>query len=410
MNGRFVAAAFFLPLSCLAAPWEFDSPVRVTVQDLEPHFHHLDGSGRRHLASGDNNLALVWEDDRSGTPQVYAAVKALAEGTFTQEFQLSTGEEAYEPALVSIDGDRFVAAWEQDNEIWSCLITELGISPAVNLSTRPAKQVALAADSAGNVAAVWADIENRNQTVVAVPLTVGDGSITSGSPIEIAPIAGEHYQGYPATAFTADQRLAVAWEDRRAGHTRLFASWRESQNAFSSAFQINEHRSPDPSLPYSAGKGTGVMRVTLAGNDTEFLQAVWLDKRNPSSGYAVWGTRIDSGKSLAGPNKQVQDELGSAVPQWHASVTRYASGFVSTWDDSRENWSDENEVGDVFISWQTDDGWSEDLLVPGASGEGYQGSPVITVDRFGDMHLAWIEREGLTGPTVLKYLRGTYRP
>jgi hypothetical protein len=61
-----------------------------------------------------------------------------------------------------------------------------------------------------------------------------------------------------------------------------------------------------------------------------------------------------------------------------------------------------------LLSWRTDadTGWSADLVVPGASGEGYQGSPAVTLDPEGDLHLIWIERDDLSSPSRLRYLRG----
>ena len=77
---------------------------------------------------------------------------------------------------------------------------------------------------------------------------------------------------------------------------------------------------------------------------------------------------------------------------------------MAAWDDSRARWQDDDERGDVMISWTLGDGWSEDMPVPGASGEGYQGSPAIHVDAAGGLHLAWIERQQMEAPTRLRYL------
>ncbi|MGB5832258.1 MAG: hypothetical protein WBG92_09755 [Thiohalocapsa sp.] len=61
-----------------------------------------------------------------------------------------------------------------------------------------------------------------------------------------------------------------------------------------------------------------------------------------------------------------------------------------------------------MLSWNAGDGWSADLVVPGAFGEGYQGSPAIALDPHGDLHLIWIERDDLSSPTRLRYLRGDF--
>jgi hypothetical protein len=215
-----------------------------------------------------------------------------------------------------------------------------------------------------------------------------------------------NHQGFPATTRVNDDSLFVAWEDRRAGHTRIFGSLRDARGQFGSESQLNEHNEPEASESWLVNKGTGAMRVSVAANPDGHVMALWLDKRSPGSGYAVWGARSNDRGNTFGPNVRIQDTLGDAVAQWHASVASSPGEFVAVWDDARENWSDENEAGDVFLSWQTPGGWSDDLIVPGASGPGYQGSPVATVDPSGQLHLVWIERDALDAPTRLRYLRG----
>jgi hypothetical protein len=78
---------------------------------------------------------------------------------------------------------------------------------------------------------------------------------------------------------------------------------------------------------------------------------------------------------------------------------------VAAWNDARESWADPDETGDVILSWTVGDSWTPDLVVPGASGEGYQGSPALTLDPAGALHLVWISRPDLTAPTTLRYLR-----
>jgi hypothetical protein len=150
------------------------------------------------------------------------------------------------------------------------------------------------------------------------------------------------------------------------------------------------------------------MRVSLAVDGTDRVWGIWLDKRNAKSGYAVWGAASNDGGRTFGTNQLVQDALGDAVAQWHASIAGGKPGFVAAWDDTREEWGNPDEPGDVLVSWNSGAGWSADLLVPGASGDGYQGSPAVTIDPRGDLHLVWIEREGLSSPTRLRYMRGVF--
>ena len=394
------------PFAADAASWIFSDPVEISDPALAPHYQHLDGSGRQHLAVSGDQLALVWEDDRDGVPRVYAAVKPLDADRFPHQFPLGGGEESYEPSVVSVEAGRWLAAWEQDGRIVATLFDSGGPGETVQLSGDAGRQVTLASAGNGMATAVWGLRQGRKQVLVAGDLTIGESSLVPGEPVPVSTPGSSDYQGYPAAVLSGDGSLFVAWEDRRAGHTRIFGSRRRAGGSFETERQLNEHRAPEISESWLANKGTGAMRVSLAATRAGELASTWLDKRSPGSGYAVWGAMsLDHGVTF-GPNFLVQDSLGDAVAQWHASVRHGPAGMVAVWDDARENWSDESETGDVIISWQSAEGWSEDLLVPGASGPGYQGSPVMAMDARAQLHLVWIEKDAPNAPSRLRYLRG----
>jgi hypothetical protein len=319
---------------------------------------------------------------------------------------LSEGDEAYEPALVAIDEGRWVAAWEQDGAIKARLIDASGPGPIAELAPKHSRQVTLASDGTGRLVAVWARGQASGQLIQAAELQIDGRTVApAGTPVAVAPVEDHPYQAYPSAVWTPDGRLVVAWEDRRAGHTRLLFSTRTRGQDFAAPGQLNAFRQPTSEDGKPVQLGTGAMRVVLASDGKGLVRAVWLDKRNASSGYAVWGAVSDDGGRSFGPNQVVQDEYGADVAQWHAALTGGSSGFVAAWDDPREVWSNPDETGDVVISWNQGGDWSADLVVPGASGDGYQGSPAVALDPKGALHLVWIERADLRSPTSLRYLR-----
>lgn len=407
MRGASLALLLALCGAVQALPWSFGEPLTVTGAGDAPHYHHLDGAGRRHVAADAKAVAVAWEDDRDGAPQVYLALKPHAADAFAATYRLSDGREAYEPALVALGDGRWVAAWEQDGAIRACLVDADGPGPAVSLVASGGRQVTLAADTEGRLAAVWAHGQGGGQRVEAALLRIdARRPVVVGEVQAVAPLEGQVYQGYPAATWARDGGLVVAWEDRRAGHTRLYHARGEGTGPFGGVGQLNEHNAPHEEIPGVAGLGSGVMRVMLATDGDGAMQTIWLDKRNPASGYAVWGAGSSDGGRHFGTNRIVQDELGATVPQWHAALAPTAHGFVAAWDDTREAWGEGGEAGDVLLSWTEGDTWSADLVVPGASGDGYQGSPAVAVDPAGDLHLVWIEADDLSGPTRLRYLRG----
>ena len=410
---RLLLLSFFcLPgLAMAAAPWILGEAITVSDGGEAGFFHHLDGAGRQHLGASATEVALTWEDDSSGAPQVYVSIKPREATSFSRIYLVSKGAEAYEPSIAPLNGDRWIAAWEQDGAIVACVIDAEGPGPVGILAPGGGHQVTLATDRLGHIAAVWAREQENGQLIETALLRIDERRVgVAAGPQTVAPIAGHAFQGYPAATWAGDSRLVVAWEDRRAGHTRLFHTWSDSWPEFARERQLNEHNAPTEAGGAEAGLGSGVMRVVLATDDVGTVRAIWLDKRNPSSGYAVWGAASGDGGVTFEPNEIVQDELGAAVPQWHAALAAGKSGFAAAWDDTREGWGDAAEPGDVVLSWHFGDGWSEDLVVPGASGTGYQGSPAIAIDPHGDLHLIWIDRVDLEAPTRLHYLHAAFTP
>jgi hypothetical protein len=399
-----------LPAAAWAAPWAFSEPTTVAGEVGEPHFHQLGGAGRRHLATSDSGVALAWGDDRSGNPQVYLAIGQRYKQGFERHEQLSDGDEAYEPALVSLGDDRWLAAWEQDNAVVARVVTRFGLGEIFVLAADGARQVTLASALGGRVAAVWARDVPGGQQLESAGLEIrGDRIVVRQPAVPVAPVDERPFQAFPSVVWTTDGALLVAWEDRRAGHTRLFTARRETDAGFTTATQLNEHNAPTEGDQELVGLGTGVMRVVLAVDAAAGIRAIWLDKRMAASGYAVWGAASADGGRSFGANAIVQDAQGAAVQQWHAALAGGVPGFVAAWDDTREAWLDENESGDVLLSWNLDGEWSSDLVVPGASGSGYQGSPAVALDPDGGIHLAWIERDDLSSPSRLRYLHGRWQ-
>ena len=399
--------ALALPLAVGATDWRFEPPQELTAKDAEPHFHHLDGAGRRHVAPASDGVAVAWEDDHTGSPQVYVAIMPREASGPSARYQLSDGEEGYEPAVVAAGPGRWLAAWEQDERVAARIIDAQGPGPITLLAKSGARQVTLAEGNDGQLAAVWAQSGAAGQLLEAATLRIAGRKVElAESPQQVAPLKSHAYQGYPAATWAADGRLVVAWEDRRAGHTRLYYSSREPGGPFVPEHELNEHNAPPPDETYDdVGLGSGVMRVMLAHNAAGEIRAIWLDKRNPASGYAVWGAASSDGGRSFGKNVIVQDEQGSAVPQWHAALAGGRNAFAAVWDDTREAWEDETDTGDVILSTLDKDVWSADLVVPVASGDGYQGSPAVALEGDDTLDLVWIARKDLNAPTRLFYTR-----
>jgi hypothetical protein len=143
----------------------------------------------------------VWEDDHSGAPQVYVAVKRHSDESTSRIDQLSDSEEAFEPTIAAIGNDRWVAAWEQDGTVAARVINADGLGPMSALAGKGSRQVMLASDHSGRIAALWAREQQAGQLIEAAELRIEQRAAVLIAPA--APVAGvtDHpFQGYPAAA------------------------------------------------------------------------------------------------------------------------------------------------------------------------------------------------------------------
>lgn len=381
-----------------AQPWEFGPTLHVTPTRGDGIFHHLESSGRRNVAASEAAVAVAWEDNHDGTPRIYLARKELNSGQFQEAIRISGDEEAFDPSVAPLPGNRFVIAWEEGGRVHVRVAAAQRLGPVIRISDEEAIQSNVSA-RASRIYVLRSQREGRYSRIHLQVLQVDSAlalALEHDCAIDPPPLRDDQF--YPASGIAADE-LMVAWEDRRPGHTVIMASVAklDSVCAFQPPIRISERR-PGPESAY--GKGHGVARVGLANFGASNLTAIWADKRNYWEGYDIYAaTHVGSGRF--GPNVKVQDEFGDFARQWHAAIAGNADGRLAVaWDDEREGNSD------VMLSWIEEGEWSEDLPLPGASGAGHQTHPSITVDADGNLHAAWIEREEVNGPTRLRYQFG----
>lgn len=387
----------------IAAPWSFDEKMTVAHTSKTRTFHHVESSGRKNIAVSGDTVGVIWEDNRSGVPQVYVAFKPIPSSAFEPAWRASDAPPrahtlaAYEPVIVALGGGRFLMGWEQNSGVWVRSGGPQGLDPAVKLGGAEAGQITLATGARGTYAA-WAQPHGRHRQIVVAPITLrGPGkTVRAGAarPVDPAPPADE--QLYPTLAVTT-KGVTVAWEDRRHGHTVLLTSFAEHGKAFTAATELNEV--VQKSAIY--GRGSGVTRATLAVFGADQVGAAWMDKRNFSTAYDIYGAISRDGGRRFDKNEMVQDAFGENFSQWHPAISGAADGALAVaWDDDRDGSSD------IQLSWKTAVGWSEDLAVPPASGPGEQAHPAIALDSRGNLHLIWLDYLEKGQPTRIFYVMG----
>ncbi len=361
-------------------------------------FHHPDSAGRKSLAVGQEAVVAVWEDNRDGAPQVYAALRPVGAAAFKPEIRLSSGTEAYEPAVVAVGSGAHVAAWEQDGAIWARGITAAGAGPAVRLGDRPAVQVSLAPIDATRAAAVFAQQRGKHRQIVATTLAYDPGKreITPTEIVVVESDAPPHDQLYPSVAVTP-AGWCVAWEDRRYGHTRLFWAHAADARRFSKPQVLNEFHANRNAYD----KGTGVTRVTLARFGERGVAAAWMDKREGHKAYAIVGTVSGDGGRTFGKRLRIHDDFGDDTLHYNPALAGDASGrLVAVWEDLR------NETADLWYSVWNGSTWSDNHLIEPAGTRSEESNAAIALDGAGSLHVIWVDKPAPGKPTQLWYSVG----
>ena len=381
--------------------WVFETKIAVTGDPANGVYHHLDGAGRKHIALSAQTVAATWEDNRAQNPQIYAATKSLDEEEFSHSLLVSRGGEAYEPSIASLPGGRFALAWEQDGAIHARVLGKKGLATTIKLSTATASHVSLASLGA-RVFAAWREQQDRLWFIRVTELrSSGAGELAVESVVTVEAEGLKTQVLFPSLAVNT-AGLCVAWEDRRAGHTRLLVSHSgDHAKHFGEAQHLNEFFSNRNQYD----KGSGVTRVALASFEQDEILAAWMDKRRGGLGYGIFAALGSDGGAIFGPNEKVHGEAGDQQPHYNPAVAGNLAGdFVVAWDDFRRGDSD------IWLSaYNADEEWSQDFSPPIAGGAGEQSHPAIALDDQGGLHLLWMERADRDAPSRLWYSRGLPR-
>lgn len=373
------------------AQWQFGQPIDIAAGQT---FHHLSASGRKALVVASGQVALAWEDDHSGTPRCYLAIKPLAEMRFEIR-ELGQGE-CYDPGLAALDHGRVAAIWEAADGVRVALADAAGIHPSLRLASSGGHGT-LAWHAKLGLHAAWSQPEARWRRIWHSRVNI-DGKTLSAAkamPVDLQPAKDDQVQ--PTLASIASGH-AIAWEDRRHGHTVVYTSRSDDAQNWSAPLRVSQN--PTGQAANNLGRGTGAMRPSLTAAGADALAVAWLDKRDFLSGYDVYAAMSGPGGGNFGRNLKVQDSFGDSIAQWHAAIAGDARGNLAVaWDDERDG------SADIWLAWATAEGFSDNVTP--AAGPGQQSDPVLALDDAGTLHLAWIDRSA-DGHSRLRYVAGRF--
>lgn len=370
---------------------EASSAHTLNTQQGPSIFHHLESGGRRSIATSNNNVAVVWEDNSSGSNSVYYVHKKITADNFSKPVNLSANTTAYSP-VISAFKQGFIVAWEQQDSTRVLYIDPHGkILSAINLGNDQERQVSFHSSNDDLLAAWIIGDFHGSDIVTATISTDAKNSLQLNKLKKIDVDSPKTLKAYPSIVKTRDSFI-ISWQDLRTGTNVIRYIRSTGNNTHSEQKNINETIKKSDKY----GRGSGVMRASLSRINTDSIIAVWMDKRARKSGYEVFASiSDDEGKSF-GENIKVQDTFGDQLPQWNANVVSNGSGkYIVLWNDSREG------TQDICYSYMDEGEWSDDIMIDIASGAGDQYAASAVFDNDGNIHLAWLNKED--DETSVKY-------
>ncbi len=392
---RYVVAVLCLaPTAVLAS--QFSTPI--TVSELDNGVH-LQTATARALAVSNDAVALVWEDNHSGKPAVYFAVKTFTQENFSPARKLSADTAAFEPTIAS-DGNNFVVMWESATHVYGSVCSQQSCAAAKQLSISPARQVSLTQASKGQVYLTWASKLKNVYQLQAGEVTITKNTLEIHNLLNVT-ATPKQPQSYPSLS-VLPQGWTIAFEDREQGHTRLMTTFRPTGKQFLPPQLLND-------LPATStsrfGAGTGAMRAQLTDDGKTQVVAVWLDKRDFEGGYDVYAAMSNDAGKTFGADEKVQDPLGDNQPQWHANIAMSKTGkLFSAWSDPRDG------TLDIWYSTRGTDGWSEDEPIPKTNETGDQTHPALAFDARETLHIAFVDTQVANGKKISRILYLTASP
>lgn len=298
-------------------------PAGIAVTTATGIQHEPDVAG-----SGGNSL-IVWRDERSGTPDIYAA-RLAATGSVLDGagIAVSTAANSQRAPAVASAGAGFLVAWQDDRttasdfDVYAARVDSAGqvLDPAgvvVHAEANSQFEPAIASSGTGYLLA-WSHTRNNGNKDVRAGRVTSDGTVLdSGGGVTV--IGSSTDEARPAVAWNGTH-FAVAWEDGRGTDLGIYVRRLDTSAAIVDSTEID----------VSSGTNDR-MAPAIAANGSGFYVA-W-------HCCEVWETENVRGTRLAADGSVLDDvptgRLISTSPsvQWDVDVARSASQYLVVWSD-----------------------------------------------------------------------------
>jgi hypothetical protein len=287
------------------------------------------------------NYFVVWDDGRSGSEYDIYGTRVDTNGTVLNPagIAISTASDDQRMPSVSFDGSNYLVSWHDrrdgsNYDIYGARVNQSGVvqePSGIPIANIDVQQLTAEVISySGQWLVAWRDHRNGSYSDIYGSRISSSGTVTDADGILIASSA--QAQSKPAVASDGTNYLVVWQEDRGGGPPFDIYGMRID----ASGRQLDED-----AIPISTSTGSQEYPAVAFDNDSIYL-VMWQDDRS-GSGNDIYGTRVTtSGNVLDAPGIAISTETGR---QRFPSVAFDGTNFLVVWADERSGISTDDIYG-----------------------------------------------------------------
>ena len=297
------------------------------------------------------------------------------------------------PDIAASAAGTFFCVWEDSRtgnpDIYGAALDSLGfgIGPNVRVNDdagitdqRAPKVATLGAD---RYFVVWGDQRNGTSDIFGAIRSERGAPIGGNFTVSLDPIPGGSFQGQPAVAANAAGRILVVWLDSRATGTTfgdtldVYGQWLDSSgNLLGGNFKINDVTAPQRNASPS-----------VAADPTLGFVVAWVDRRgSPADPGDIYAQRFDAQGNAVGGNVRVNDDPPGR-DQRSVKVVGGPGSALVCWEDVRDLFTQDPNVEAALVPYGG--GAPGPNFQANSDLPGRQGTPGGAWDGLGGYDLVW---------------------
>jgi hypothetical protein len=288
------------------------------------------------IASYNNDIYVVWSDDRSGFYHIYFAKSTDDGATFSGHLKIDTLQNQdvcdFPDIAVNPSDGKISVVWQFDNKIYYAESENGGTSFSASSRVDPTSQSYIqqkypkvAVGSSGDKYVVWED--NRSGP--------GDFDVYFATATSASTTFGGYKRVDEGTTNTDGSRVAIA----ASGSSNVYVVWRDERDGTTGDIYFD--KSSDKGSTWgtdkrleSSSKGSHVQdRPTIELDSSNNIHVAWEDKRN--NDYQIYYVNSTDGGSTFGTNLRVDDAQTEINGREPSIATGGKNKVYITWKDNR---------------------------------------------------------------------------